>query len=126
MGEKRHIPSLREIREAKRADLAAIMDKDPAATSEWSVRHTYAGYKALSAYRLANRLYLKGFVTLAKLISNDARRRTGVEIHPAATLGKGIMIDHGSGVAYSIRASRSAARARIRASATPLSKTTLW
>ena len=57
MGEKRHIPSLREIREAKRADLAAIMDKDPAATSEWSVRHTYAGYKALSAYRLANRLY---------------------------------------------------------------------
>ena len=97
--EKRHIPSWKEIREAKRADLHAVMDKDPAATSEWSVKHTYAGYKALAAYRIANRAYLKGFVTLAKLIANDARRRTGVEeIHPAAKLGKGIMIDHGSGV----------------------------
>ena len=42
---KRHIPTLGEIREAKRADLHAVMDKDPAATSEWSVKHTYAGYK---------------------------------------------------------------------------------
>ena len=95
---KRHIPSWGEIREAKRADLRAVMDKDPAATSEWSVKHTYAGYKALSAYRIANRWYLKGFVTLAKLVAARARKRTGVEIHPAATLGKGIMIDHGSGV----------------------------
>ena len=95
---KRHIPSWGEIREAKRADLRAVMDKDPAATSEWSVKHTYAGYKALSAYRIANRWYLKGFVTLAKLVADHARKRTGVEIHPAATLGKGIMIDHGSGV----------------------------
>ena len=99
MGEgKRHIPSWKEIREAKRADLHAVMDKDPAATSEWSVKHTYAGYKALAAYRIANRAYLKGFVTLAKLIADHARKHTGVEIHPAAKLGKGIMIDHGSGV----------------------------
>ena len=99
MGDKKvHIPSRKEIREAKRADLKAVMEKDPAATSEWSVRLTYAGYKALSAYRRAHRLYLKGHVVLAKLIANDARRRTGVEIHPAAKIGKGIMIDHGSGV----------------------------
>lgn len=99
MGDKNvHIPSLKEIREAKRADLKAVMEKDPAATSEWSVRLTYAGYKALAAYRRAHRLYLKGHTALARLIANDARRRTGVEIHPAATIGKGIMIDHGSGV----------------------------
>lgn len=99
MGDKQNIvPSWKEIREAKKADLKAVMDKDPAATSEWSVRLTYAGYKALSAYRLAHRLYLKGHPTLAKLVANNARRRTGVEIHPAAKIGKGILIDHGSGV----------------------------
>lgn len=94
----RHIPTYREIREAKKADLRAVMEKDPAATSEWSVKHTYAGYKALSTYRITNRLYLKGFVSLAKIVADRARRKTGVEIHPAAKLGKGIMIDHGSGV----------------------------
>ena len=72
MGEgKRHIPSWKEIREAKRADLHAVMDKDPAATSEWSVKHTYAGYKALAAYRIANRAYLKGFVQTVR-ISKDS------------------------------------------------------
>ena len=88
---KDHIPTRGEIKEARRADLRAIMEKDPAATSEWAVRFTYAGYKALSAYR-------KGHTCLARLIADRARRITGVEIHPAAVIGKGVMIDHGSGV----------------------------
>ena len=62
------------------------------------MRFTYAGYKALSAYRRAHRLYLKGHTCLARLIADRARRITGVEIHPAAVIGKGVMIDHGSGV----------------------------
>lgn len=95
---KDHIPTRGEIKEARRADLRAIMEKDPAATSEWAVRFTYAGYKALSAYRRAHRLYLKGHTCLARLIADRARRITGVEIHPAAVIGKGVMIDHGSGV----------------------------
>ena len=95
---KDHIPTRGEIKEARRADLRAIMEKDPAATSEWAVRFTYAGYKALSAYRRAHRLYLKGHTCLARLIADRARRITGVEIHPAAVIGKGGMIDHGSGV----------------------------
>ncbi len=99
MGDKKqHIPSRKEIREAKRADLRAVMEKDPAATSEWAVRFTYAGYKALSAYRRAHNLYLRGYVNLARLVADRARKSTGVEIHPAAKIGKGVMIDHGSGV----------------------------
>lgn len=93
-----HIPSRKEIREIKKADLRAVLEKDPAATSEWEVRLTYAGYKALCAHRTANRLYLKGMRRLARLIADCARKRTGVEIHPAAKIGRGIMIDHGSGV----------------------------
>ncbi len=95
---KEKISSLKEIREAKRADLRAIMEKDPAATSEWVVKMTYAGYKALSAYRRAHRLYLKGHFVLARMVADKARRKTGVEIHPAAKIGKGVMIDHGCGV----------------------------
>ena len=83
---KDHIPTRGEIKEARRADLRAIMEKDPAATSEWAVRFTYAGYKALSAYRRAHRLYLKGHTCLARLIADRARRITGVEIHPAAVI----------------------------------------
>lgn len=136
MGDKQNIvPSWKEIREAKKADLKAVMDKDPAATSEWSVRLTYAGYKALSAYRLAHRLYLKGHPTLAKLVANNARRRTGVEIHPAAKSAKAFSSTTAAALSSAkprksatgacfIRALRSAARARIRANATPPSKTT--
>lgn len=98
MSETKPLTTKAEIREAKRADLKKIMDSDPAATSELSVKLTYAGYKALCAYRRAHWHYERGRITLAKMIANGARRRTGVEIHPAAKIGKGIMIDHGAGV----------------------------
>jgi serine O-acetyltransferase len=90
--------TLKTIREAKRADMKKILETDPAATTAAAVRLTYAGYCALAAYRRAHWFYERGFDTLAKVIAARARKKTGVEIHPAAIIGKGVMIDHGTGV----------------------------
>lgn len=81
-----------------RADIKAAMENDPAASSWWEVFWLYPGIKALMAYRRANWLYRRGFKFWAKAISQRARRRTGIEIHPAATIGSGLFIDHGMGV----------------------------
>ncbi len=85
-------------REFLKADLQAALDRDPAATSAWLVKHTYDGYKAIKAYRIAHNFYLKGYKTLARIISQRSKRKTGIEIHPGATIGKGLFIDHGVGI----------------------------
>ena len=81
-----------------RADVASIRERDPAARSFWEVFFLYPGFRALRAYRRAHRLYEKGHFFLARWISQRAVRRTGIEIHPGARIGKGLFIDHGSGV----------------------------
>ncbi|MFI3228794.1 MAG: serine O-acetyltransferase [Bacillota bacterium] len=81
-----------------KSDLNTVMTKDPAARSRFEVLLTYGGIKALMRYRVANALYKRNFKLLARLISTRAARITGIEIHPAATIGKGLFIDHGSGV----------------------------
>lgn len=81
-----------------RADLNAFVSKDPAARSKLEVVLTYSGFHALVAYRFSHFLYRKNFKFLARVVSQVSRFFTGVEIHPAAKIGKGIMIDHGSGV----------------------------
>lgn len=86
------------IRQIMKIDLDKLMEKDPAATTRWLVKKTYSGYKALCAYRRAHRLYEKGYKTLAFLISARAKRQTGAEIHPAAKIGIGVFIDHGTGL----------------------------
>ncbi|MDD4839758.1 MAG: serine O-acetyltransferase [Clostridia bacterium] len=86
------------VREQLKTDLKAAMDKDPAATSKWLVKHTYAGYKALVGYRYAHWFFDRGHKTIAELISARAKRRTGVEIHPAAKIGNAMFIDHGTGI----------------------------
>ena len=58
----------------------------------------YPSFKAILRYRLAHKLYLKKHYFLARWISQRAVRKTGIEIHPGATIGKGLFIDHGSGV----------------------------
>lgn len=78
--------------------ISAIMDHDPAARSKLEVRLVYPGYKAVMAHRRANWFYRHGFKLLARWISEHAKRRTGIEIHPAAKIGKGVLIDHGMGV----------------------------
>ena len=81
-----------------RMDIDAAMANDPAARTRFEVWLTYSGIKALSAYRRANFFYRHNMKLIAKLISQRAKRRTGIEIHPAATIAPGVFIDHGSGV----------------------------
>jgi serine O-acetyltransferase len=81
-----------------RADLAVVFERDPAATSRLEVILTYAGFHALVAYRIAHRLCLWRVPFIPRVISQLARWFTGVEIHPAATIGRGFFIDHGMGV----------------------------
>ena len=81
-----------------KADLDAAMERDPAARSRFEVFCTYPGFRALYKYRQAHWFYIHGMKFLASLISMRARRKTGIEIHPGATIGKGVFIDHGAGV----------------------------
>ena len=81
-----------------RMDISAAMENDPAARSRFEVWLTYAGVKALSHHRFANRLYKMHLKLLARIVSQISRRRTGIEIHPAASISPGVFIDHGMGV----------------------------
>ena len=79
-------------------DIEAALKNDPAAKSKWEVFLTYPGVKALYHYRIAHAFYKRGHYLIARMISQRARRKTGIEIHPGAVIGEGIFIDHGSGV----------------------------
>ncbi len=79
-------------------DREAVLARDPAAKSMWEVRLCYPGLVALKAHRRAHALYQKGHVLLARWLSQHARHRTGIEIHPGAQIGRRVFIDHGDGV----------------------------
>lgn len=81
-----------------RMDIDAAMRNDPAARNKFEIWLTYSGVKALSRHRLANRLYRMHLKLLARIVSQWARRSTGIEIHPAAKIAPGVFIDHGMGV----------------------------
>ena len=84
--------------DAARADLSATYERDPACTSYLEPFIFYKGYQALQAYRIAHRLWLQGRETLAHYIQSRVSEVLQVDIHPAARIGKGIMIDHATGV----------------------------
>ncbi len=79
-------------------DVRSIRERDPAARSNFEVFMLYSGLHAVIYYRIAHRLYQKKHYFLARWLSQKARHKTGIEIHPGATIGKGLFIDHGSGV----------------------------
>ena len=81
-----------------KTDVKATKDRDPAARSTFEVLLLYPGVHAIAAHRVAHRLHKKGHTFVARAISQGARFFTGIEIHPGATIGKGLMIDHGMGV----------------------------
>ncbi len=81
-----------------RYDLNSIKSKDPAARNKLEIFLLYSGFHAVFWYRVSHWFYLHKCFFLARLISQTARLFTGIEIHPGATIGKGLMIDHGSGV----------------------------
>lgn len=78
-------------------ELQVIKERDPAIKTSWEVL-LYPSFKAVLSYRLAHRLYEKKHYFMARWISQRAVRKTGIEIHPGAKIGKGLFIDHGSGV----------------------------
>ncbi len=79
-------------------DIDAAKRNDPAARNKFEIWLTYSGVKALSRYRRAHFFYNKGFKLIARMISQRAKRITGIEIHPAAKIAPGVFIDHGAGV----------------------------
>jgi len=81
-----------------KSDINAALDRDPAARNRMEVLLTYSGIKAMIRYRAAHWFYLKGWRLVPRIISARAKTKTGIEIHPAAVIGKGMFIDHGCGV----------------------------
>lgn len=81
-----------------KSDINAALERDPAARNKLEVFLTYSGIKAMIRYRIAHWLYAKGWRLLPRIISSRAKTKTGIEIHPGATIGKGMFIDHGCGV----------------------------
>lgn len=81
-----------------REDIACVKERDPAARSTLEVLLLYPGLKAIRMHRRANWFYRKGMYFIARYISQRAVRKTGIEIHPAAQIGKRFFIDHGTGV----------------------------
>ena len=80
-----------------RDEIQSIKEKDPAAASTLEIL-TYSGLHAVAMYRVAHWFFIRDYKFIARLISQTARFLTGVEIHPGAKIGKGLLIDHGSGV----------------------------
>ncbi len=79
-------------------DLAAVFRHDPAARSKAEVILTYSGFHALVMYRFAHFLHIHRYKLLARIVSQFCKFLTGIEIHPGAKIGYGVVIDHGEGV----------------------------
>ena len=95
------IKKLRRLRQAKvdlQADIVSVFERDPAARHELEILLTYPGIQALILHRMAHELWGRDAKFVARAISYGSRMLTGIEIHPAAKIGKRFFIDHGVGV----------------------------
>jgi serine O-acetyltransferase len=81
-----------------REDIACILERDPAARSRWEVLTCYPGLHALVMHRWAHALWTRGLRWPGRFVSHLARWFTGIEIHPGATIGRRVFIDHGMGL----------------------------
>ncbi len=81
-----------------RSDFAIIKERDPAARNFWEIVFCYPGFQALTIHRISHKLWRFNFPLLPRFISHLTRFFTGIEIHPGATIGRGVFIDHGMGV----------------------------
>ena len=81
-----------------REDIQAVKDRDPAARNSLEIFFLYPGVKAIRMHRRAHFFYRHKMFFLARLVSQRAVRKTGIEIHPGATIGRRLVIDHGTGV----------------------------
>ena len=87
-----------KIREYVNTDLQACYDGDPAAYSKGEIILSYPGLLATSVNRIAHELYLLKVPLIPRMMTEYAHSRTGIDIHPGATIGKYLMIDHGTGI----------------------------
>ena len=90
--------ALPAIYDRLRADAAAIVEGDPAAESLDEVIAAYPGFFAITVHRIAHELHRLGAPTLPRLLAEVAHARTGIDIHPGATVGRALCIDHGTGI----------------------------
>ncbi len=81
-----------------REDVTSVLERDPAARSEWEVLTCYPGVHALVLHRFAHAAWSRGLRWLGRFISHLGRWLTGIEIHPGAVIGRRVFIDHGMGV----------------------------
>jgi serine O-acetyltransferase len=94
----RFIACLPHLRETVLLDLRAAYNADPAATGIDEILLTYPGAYAVTVYRIAHALLREGAVIIPRMMTELAHRRTGIDIHPGADIGKSFFIDHGTGV----------------------------
>lgn len=94
----RFIARLPELRAQVRLDLRAAFESDPAATGIDEILLTYPGAYAVTVFRMAHALLQEGALIVPRMMTELAHRRTGIDIHPGADIGKSFFIDHGTGV----------------------------
>ena len=90
--------SIPQIRDALHEDLQAAYDGDPAAESLEEIVFSYPAIEAITCYRLARELFVRGTPLIPRIISEYAHTQTGIDIHPGAKIGRSFFIDHGTGV----------------------------
>lgn len=92
------LSGLPRVHELLMADAQAILDGDPAARSFDEVVLTYPGFYGIAVFRIANLLWKLGLPLLPRLLTEHAHEKTGIDIHPGATIGRRFCIDHGTGI----------------------------
>lgn len=95
---KEFLDKLPEVKKLLYTDLLALFDGDPAADDLDVIILAYPGYHAIATYRIAHLINELGFSTIARIMSESAHSKTGIDIHPGATIGEYFFIDHGTGI----------------------------
>jgi len=90
--------ALPDVYETLQKDASFFLVNDPAALSKEEVLHAYPGFYAIAVYRVSNALWKLGIRVLPRIFTEYAHSKTGIDIHPGATIGPSFFIDHGTGV----------------------------
>lgn len=94
----RFLESVPELRSQLNLDIKAAFKNDPAAVDFNEIIFSYPGFSAITVYRVANYFYRSGLRLIPRIMTELAHSKTGIDIHPGASIGKGFFIDHGTGV----------------------------
>jgi len=89
---------LKELRQVLNADVVAAYEGDPAATSIEEIVFSYPAVEAITTHRIAHALHQEGVPIIPRIMAYHAHERTGIDIHPGATIDAGFFMDHGTGV----------------------------